>query len=145
MPSIIQCAMKLLIRLKPLTMPTYFHPTLYWGCDYLSMLGFNVNHVSKSGPCGIHRICGDIVALNKYLRQHDGFIYLWQSNVTYWYRYIFENTCTGKDRGLSKQVFIYIFLDLRKDNLHSSRQLLEPELSRQFEWYFYSPVLAPLL
>ena len=27
-----------------------FHPTLYNGCDYLSMLGLKLNHVSKRGP-----------------------------------------------------------------------------------------------
>ena len=24
--------------------------TFYWACDYLSMLGFKLNHVSKWGP-----------------------------------------------------------------------------------------------
>ena len=33
-----------------LEMDKWFHPTLYWKCDYLSMLGSNLNHVSKSGP-----------------------------------------------------------------------------------------------
>ena len=28
-----------------------FHPTLYDGCDYLSMLGFELNHISKEGSC----------------------------------------------------------------------------------------------
>ena len=28
----------------------YFHPTLYWVCDNLSMLGLKLNHVSKRGP-----------------------------------------------------------------------------------------------
>ena len=27
-----------------------FHPTLYWACDYLSMLGLKLIHVSKRGP-----------------------------------------------------------------------------------------------
>ena len=31
-----------------------FHPTLYWACDYLSMLGLKVNHVSKRGPLVYH-------------------------------------------------------------------------------------------
>ena len=26
-----------------------FHPALYWVCDYLSMLGLKLIHVSKSG------------------------------------------------------------------------------------------------
>ena len=26
------------------------HPTLYNGCNYLSMLGLKLNHVSKRGP-----------------------------------------------------------------------------------------------
>ena len=33
-----------------LGMDKWFHPTLYWACDYLSMLGLKLNHVSKSGP-----------------------------------------------------------------------------------------------
>ena len=28
----------------------WFHPTLYNGCNYLSMLGLKLNHVSKRGP-----------------------------------------------------------------------------------------------
>ena len=35
---------------KP-TMDTLFYPTLYNGCNYLSMLGLKLNHVSKGGPC----------------------------------------------------------------------------------------------
>ena len=27
-----------------------FHPTLYWACDYFSMLVFKLIHVSESGP-----------------------------------------------------------------------------------------------
>ena len=30
-----------------LGMDKWFHPTLYWACDYLSMLGLKLNHVSK--------------------------------------------------------------------------------------------------
>ena len=33
-----------------LGMDKQFHPTLYSTCDYLSMLGFKLNHVSKRGP-----------------------------------------------------------------------------------------------
>ena len=32
-----------------LGMDKWFHPTLYWACDYLSMLGLKLNHVSKRG------------------------------------------------------------------------------------------------
>ena len=38
----INCGMKLSIN--------WFHPTLYYGCDNLSMLGLKLNHVSKWGP-----------------------------------------------------------------------------------------------
>ena len=31
-------------------MDKWFHPTLYNGCNYLSMLGLKLNHVSKRGP-----------------------------------------------------------------------------------------------
>ena len=31
-------------------MDKLFHPTLYNGCNYLSMLGLKLNHVSKRGP-----------------------------------------------------------------------------------------------
>ena len=33
-----------------LGMDKLFHPTLYWSCDYLSVLGLKLNHVSKRGP-----------------------------------------------------------------------------------------------
>ena len=33
-------------------MDKLFHPTLYNGCNYLSMLGLKVNHVSKRGHWG---------------------------------------------------------------------------------------------
>ena len=32
----------------------YFHLTFYWTCDYLPMLGLNLIHASKSGPCYYH-------------------------------------------------------------------------------------------
>ena len=32
-----------------LGMDKQFHPTLYWACGYLSMLGLKLNHVSKRG------------------------------------------------------------------------------------------------
>ena len=32
------------------TFEVKFYPTLYWACDYLSMLGLKLIHVSKSGP-----------------------------------------------------------------------------------------------
>ena len=39
-------------------MEKYFHPTLYWTCDYLSMLVFKLFHVSKRGPMGqVWKIC----------------------------------------------------------------------------------------
>ena len=33
-----------------LGMDKYFHPTHYWTCDYLSMLGLKLIHVSKGAP-----------------------------------------------------------------------------------------------
>ena len=36
-----------------LGMDKYLHTTLYNGCNYLSMLGLKLNHVSKRGPCGL--------------------------------------------------------------------------------------------
>ena len=33
-----------------LGMDTQFHLTLYWACDYLSILGLKLNHVSERGP-----------------------------------------------------------------------------------------------
>ena len=33
-----------------LGMDKWFHPKLCWTCDYLSMLGLKLNHVSKRGP-----------------------------------------------------------------------------------------------
>ena len=32
-----------------LGMDKLFHPTLFWACNYLSMLGLKLNHVSKRG------------------------------------------------------------------------------------------------
>ena len=34
-----------------LGMKNQFHPTLYNGCDYISMLGLKLNHISKRGYC----------------------------------------------------------------------------------------------
>ena len=47
-----------------LGMDKQFHPTLYWTCDYLSMLGLKFNHVSKRD----HR-CTDCVWWNNETRQ----------------------------------------------------------------------------
>ena len=33
-----------------LGMDKYFHPTLYWACDYLSMPRFKLNYVRKGVP-----------------------------------------------------------------------------------------------
>ena len=33
-----------------LGMDELFHPTLFWACNYLYMLGLKLNHVSKRGP-----------------------------------------------------------------------------------------------
>ena len=30
-------------------MDKYFHPIFYWACDYLSILGLQLNHVSEKG------------------------------------------------------------------------------------------------
>ena len=35
-------------HLWSLGMDKWFHPKLYWTCDYLSMLGLELNHISKS-------------------------------------------------------------------------------------------------
>ena len=33
-----------------LGMDTYFHPTLYWACEYLSILVLKLSHISKRDP-----------------------------------------------------------------------------------------------
>ena len=38
-------------------MDKLIHPTFYNGCDYLSMVGLKLNHVSKRGYCGPTPIC----------------------------------------------------------------------------------------
>ena len=38
------------VQLLSLGMDKEFHPTLYNGCNYLSMVGLDLNHVSKRGP-----------------------------------------------------------------------------------------------
>ena len=50
--SLVKCEMKLLIHFQTATveslgMNKQFHPILHNGCNYLSMLGFKLNHVSK--------------------------------------------------------------------------------------------------
>ena len=47
-----ECGMKVLIPSQSLKfgMDDSFHPTLYDGCDNLSMLELNLNHASKRGP-----------------------------------------------------------------------------------------------
>ena len=37
-----------------LGMDKLFHTTLYWACDYLSILGYKLNHVSKRGYWYLH-------------------------------------------------------------------------------------------
>ena len=34
-------------------MDKLFHPILYNGCNYLSMLGLKLNHVKKRGPSSV--------------------------------------------------------------------------------------------
>ena len=35
------------INIFEVKLPFEFHPTLYWACDYLSMLGLKLKHISK--------------------------------------------------------------------------------------------------
>ena len=42
-------------------MDKWFHPTLYWGCNYLSILGFKLIHVSKRGHGCLGAISGGII------------------------------------------------------------------------------------
>ena len=44
------CGMEPLEPLKFRNGNKEFHPTLYWACDYLSMLGLKLIHVSKRAP-----------------------------------------------------------------------------------------------
>ena len=56
-----------LIEMAPWLLASPRHPWiwhwLYWACDYLSMLGFNLNHISIKGPwyTGIVNACGKIL------------------------------------------------------------------------------------
>ena len=55
--SITKCEVKLLMQLYlyncwSLGIVKQFLPTLYYACNYLSMLGLKINNVSKRGPCG---------------------------------------------------------------------------------------------
>ena len=43
------CVMKLFINSQT-SMDMLFHPTLYWACDYLSMLGLNQPMFVKGAP-----------------------------------------------------------------------------------------------
>ena len=55
--SIIWCGMKLFIHSQSSTielMNKWFHPTLCWACDYLSMLGLKLSHVNKRTPLWWH-------------------------------------------------------------------------------------------
>ena len=36
-------------------MEKQFHPTLYWECDYLSMVGWKLIHVNRKGPAWFYR------------------------------------------------------------------------------------------
>ena len=38
------------VRGKIIVKQVYFHPTLYWACHHLSMLGLKLTHVSKRAP-----------------------------------------------------------------------------------------------
>ena len=51
-----------------LGMDKWFHPTLYWACDYLSMLGLKLHHVSKMAR-GWGDVCGyflNMSMINRY-------------------------------------------------------------------------------
>ena len=65
--------MKLLIQSQTSTMQpwslgmdTLFHPKLYWECDYLSIIGLKLIHVSKWGPRNGQPLC--ILLVNFALR-----------------------------------------------------------------------------
>ena len=55
-----------------LGMDKWFHTTLYNGCNYLSMLGLKLNHVSKRGRRKSAKSMTDNVSsADQYSRQHD--------------------------------------------------------------------------
>ena len=45
-----------LLWLHKFRMDKWFHPAFYNGCNYLSMLGLKLNHVSKRAPGALHHI-----------------------------------------------------------------------------------------
>ena len=54
-------------------MDKYFHPAVYWVCDYLSMLRFKLTHVSKMGP-GVHQSTRIFVVRLEYMKAQAVFV-----------------------------------------------------------------------
>ena len=67
-----------------LGMDKLFHRTLYWACDYLSMLGLKLNHVSKIGIRNLKR-CQDtfLSAMKKFVDLHNDVV-TWKRFPHYW-------------------------------------------------------------
>ena len=55
-----------------LGMDKYFHPILYNGCDYISMLGLKLNHVSKRGHIWRQWRSDNSMPLQWYRNKRDG-------------------------------------------------------------------------
>ena len=86
-----------------LGMDKQFHPTLYRACDYLSMLGFKLNHVSKMGSWKKKNFCNphpsplinsswqatrpslfNMISVNPHLHGTPKLITLWLSDARAW-------------------------------------------------------------
>ena len=51
------------LNFNGLGMDKQFHPILYNGCDYISMLGLKLNHVSKRGYLVVRCMCTSLVSV----------------------------------------------------------------------------------
>ena len=84
-----------------LGMDKHFHHTLYWACDYSSMLGWKLFHVNKRGPWWEGEVEKFLYIALRYLR-------LWHtySHADMWGMYMYDTY------NLSAE-FIKIFQDMR--------------------------------
>ena len=100
-----------------LGMDKWFHPTLYQACDYLSMLGLKLNHVSKRGHREQVRL-----AQRRYCRPGVGAM-LAQPSLLYVYAVRIESPdlLSGTDRVCSWWTSVFSRQNLAVSSWHLAR------------------------
>ena len=119
-----------------LRMDNYFHPTLYWTCNYLSILGLNLNHVRKRKKQTSRTNVRHHLGTRQMAIEYYGHLQA-KLRSTIWILYIeIEATKqTQQNSGWQQAAAIVMILHIFKISLFSSLPYAWNTLQMQFLWF----------